>query len=229
MSHLKCLIVMCVLALTVGPGNAVTVGTTDSGNCSLGGCLAGSSIVYQQLYSSSAFSGSITFNQIAFSDIVVSTPGFQPPTQNAVFESGNFTILLSTTNAPLGTSFPVIALQNPGLFFSGTLGGSFQGGYYDINGASYTYNPSMGNLVLTMIGTNVTGPCCSYLDNDMSGLMSRAYYQAGEGTNTDMTGLVTTFSAVTPLPPTWTMMLIGLAGFGVFAHCRKKTTAPNAA
>ena len=31
--------------------------------------------------------------------------------------------------------------------------------------------------------------------------------------------------AVTPLPATWTMMLVGLAGFGVFAYRRKNTTA----
>jgi probable HAF family extracellular repeat protein len=31
--------------------------------------------------------------------------------------------------------------------------------------------------------------------------------------------------SATPLPSTWTMMLIGLAGLGVFAHRRKNTTA----
>ena len=35
--------------------------------------------------------------------------------------------------------------------------------------------------------------------------------------------------AVTPLPATWTMMLIGLAGFGVFACRRKNTTELNRA
>ncbi len=35
--------------------------------------------------------------------------------------------------------------------------------------------------------------------------------------------------SATPLPPTWTMMLIGLAGFGFFAYRRKPTPALMAA
>jgi hypothetical protein len=35
--------------------------------------------------------------------------------------------------------------------------------------------------------------------------------------------------AVTPLPPTWTMMLIGIAGFGFVAYRRKSTSAPRPA
>jgi hypothetical protein len=48
--------------------------------------------------------------------------------------------------------------------------------------------------------------------------------------STDVGSLQLTLSSgspvsATPLPPTWTMMLIGLAGFGFVAHRRKSTSA----
>lgn len=42
-------------------------------------------------------------------------------------------------------------------------------------------------------------------------------------------GSFTTGAAATPLPPTWTMMLAGIAGFGFIAHRRKKSRSAGIA
>ena len=209
--------------------SAITVGTTDAGNCSLGGCLSGS-FEYEQIYAASAFTGPITFNQIGFFDLPSSAPnlGAQQPTPNAIFEQGTYTISFATTTAPLGTSFPVGPLENVSTFFTGTLGGpvNANGAYY-ITGSNFTYDPSVGNLVLMITTTNGTGSCCSYFDDDTSGaFMSRAAYQVGEGTVADLTGLVTDFGT-TPLAVPAPLAGTGLPGLiavcmGLFVLARRR-------
>jgi hypothetical protein len=208
---------------------AITIGTSDSGNCSLGGCLSGS-FEYEQIYSASAFGQPITFNQITFFDLPSSAPNpdAQQPTPNAVFGQGDYTITLATTTAPLGSAFPVGPLTNLSTFYVGMLGGAFDTtGAFDITGSPYSYDPANGNLVLILTTTDGTGPCCSYLDNDLSGLfISRAYYQSFEGTNSDLTGLVTEFNSVPApivgagLPGMLSVLMCG--GFLAWRHRKRK-------
>lgn len=226
------LVLSLAVLVTETPASAsVTIGTSDSGNCSLGDCLSGS-FEYEQIYSALAFTGPIAFNQIGFFDLPSPAPneGLQQPTPNAVFTQGAYTILFATTTAPLGSNFPVLPIANVGIFFTGTLGGPVNAddAYY-ITGSHYTYDPSMGNLVLIIFGSNVGGTCCSYFDNDTSGaVMSRAYYQAGEGTNADLTGLVTEFGT-TPLPATLPLFASGLGALGLLGWRRKRKAAALAA
>jgi hypothetical protein len=215
---------------------SVTIGISDSGNCSLGGCLSGD-FVYEQLYSSSAFSGELNFHQISFfakPDPETQLPFLVPPSTNGVFESGYFDISFATATEPLGSDFPIGSLENIRSFFSGPLGGPFTNGVYTIIGSVYNYNPSKGNLVLIMNCHGCSGNE-SHLNNYASAvydlgppLVSRAYYQVGEGMNHDLTGLVTEFSTgvapAVPEPSTWAMMLLGFAGLGFLAHRRGRET-----
>jgi hypothetical protein len=85
-SRSSCLSLSVLFVATVfteAPLSALTIGTTDSGNCSLGGCLSGN-FEYQQIYEASAFSRSITFDQFGFLDLPgPGTVNVQQPTPNA--------------------------------------------------------------------------------------------------------------------------------------------------
>lgn len=202
---------------------SVTVGVGDTGNCypflcNDSGVSTGQSIDYQQIYSSAAFSGPISFNNITFYPW---TGGSSPVL------SGNYTITFSTTTASLGAGYPVGPLSNIQTFFSGALGG--ETGDVSISGASYSYNPADGNLVMEVVATdqanvpNYSGN--GYMEADDSGLVeSRAFAFAGSSSGySDAVGLVTTFATGVPEPTTWVIMLTGLGLAG--GALRRKTAA----
>lgn len=214
-------------SLAALPASAnVTVGVPLTGNCypfecNDSGVTIGQSIDYQQIYSSTAFSGITSFNTITFFDTLFPGPVI----------SGNYTITFSTTTAALGAAFPIAPLANTATFFSGALGGPI-GTSFSITGATYNYDPSMGNLVMEVVVNNQAGvPNGSgngYFDADDSGTATtRAYCLAGCGTSTnDSVGLVTEFSTVSvPEPASWAMMIVGFGLTGVAMRRRGGKTA----
>jgi hypothetical protein len=219
----------CALgALATAASAGTTVGTFNSGNCypfscNDSGTSVGQSIDYFQMYSSSAFSTTTTFSQISF----FADTDFAP----ALVLSGNYEIIFGTTTDPLGSTYPIGPLSNVETFFDGSLPAGSGAGIYSISGASYTYNPADGNLVMEVIATNQAnvpnGDGNGFFEDDTTGtVMTRAYELIGQGGVNDNFGLVTEFGAV-PEPAAWALMLAGIAGLGAALRGRRKAlTAP---
>lgn len=192
----------------------VTVGVANGNNCYPFGCnfgtpTVGQSYDYKQIFSASAFSGKTSFDSIAFFDTVY--PGAQ-------LASGTYDITFSTTTAALGASYGAIPLTNTSTFFDGSLSGS-AGSKFTINGSSYTYDPTAGNLVMEVVVTNQANGYFGTLDADGSGnTLSRAYQITNEGgiIGGDNIGFVTEFATTSAVPESSNaaLMLLGLAAVG---------------
>jgi len=226
---------LLVTAGFVQPASAVTVGSSDSGNCYPFNCndtgkSTGQSIDYMETYRAGAV-GSLTINTISF----FSYPGATP------FEvlSGTYDITLGTTLSPV-LSLPG-SLSNVATFFNGNLDGLI-GSIFSISGTPYSYNSALGNLVMEVVVTNQANvpnlgpPGNSYFLADYTGNdVSRAYSLDGSScadtcSSSDLGALVTEFNAAaTPLPSTWTMLIAGFLGLGFFAYRGSKKSAATMA
>jgi hypothetical protein len=153
--------------------------------------------LYQQVYSSSLFVGRIKITSVSFfiGEYLV------PP--NAGFVLGTYTMSLSTTSVAVGSLDPYNMDANLGAdnktVFSGTLNGEIA-----INVKPFVYDPSQGNLLLTIEVKNRLGEF-----PPSSGIFWRAAVDTGTSrainfpdvTNVggDNLGLVTLFTFV-PVP-----------------------------
>ena len=209
-------VALAIGVLAASAANAdVTVGVANTNNCFPFGCnfgapTAGQSYDYVQIFSPSAFSGKTTFDSIAFFDTVI--PGGK-------LANGTYAITFSTTTAALGSAYGAIPLANTSTFFDGPIIGS-AGSKFTINGSSYTYDPTMGNLVMEVVVTNQDQGFFGALDADGSGdYLSRAYQFTNEGgiTGGDQIGLVTEFGTISAVPESSdaALLLIGLAAVGI--------------
>ena len=159
--------------------DAVDVGLANFSNCLPFGCATANFITeYQQVYSSSSFfSHTIPFDiaAVSFFTTLDPTPEMMTP--------GTYTIIFSTTSAPVGGLDTITLSNNVGLvgsqvFFSGTLGGTVGtdltiGG----NGATpiFVYDPTQGNLLLDItISSPGQDTGITFDAETPSSLMSRA-------------------------------------------------------
>ncbi len=163
---------------------------------------------YQQVYGSSNFPGPLSINGLVFYN--------SAPTGTPL--GGDFTISLSTTSAPIG-GLARPAASNIGadntIVFTGALP-SLSGNQFIIQfSTSFNYDPSHGNLLLDVTGTNLVSNGGLALDENLSGLyFSRLYGADGAfGSGTDNKGLVTGFEfGAAPVPgPTPGAGIAGLA------------------
>lgn len=203
----------------------------STGNCDPFGCPAFFGLgTYQQVYEGSAFPGPIDIQALTFFDIQVQNSG-QPA-------GGLFMLSLSYTSNSAGA----LDLMNPNnniasdlqTFFLGNLplladiGGG--GRQMMIEGTPFTYDPSVGNLLLTVTVTNgVDQPIAAYFDqaNSMA-LTSNAYFGTYKGApisgGNTIGGLVTQFSYMPAAPPSTipepASVLLTLAG-AVLIGCRR--------
>jgi hypothetical protein len=218
-----------VALLASGVGSAqVVVGTANTGN-SLPFGFYNWVGEYQQVYSSSAFAGSINVSSLTFFDYYNNTGDTLTATP--------FQVYLSTTSASVGGLNENLANNigaNQTLVFSGLPPAESEigstGAFTFFLSSNFDYNPSAGNLLLTVI-TNApgsSGSMTTYLEADSSGsLMSRGFspFPATLAT-TDSVGLVTGFDVKVPEPSTQSLALacgIGLALAWIGGKRRKYT------
>ena len=208
-------------------GSSVTVGLpaeSASGNCVPFGCpaLLGTT-TYQEVYSNAAFPDSFVIEEIDFFDTEFVTGG--------VPAAGKYTFSLSYTSESPGSLNTTNPANNIGsgsqLFFNGTLP-SLSGSELQFAGVPFSYNPALGNLLLTvtMSGGTDSSPTF-YLDQSQTQAQTgRAYF----GTTTDGNdagGLVTQFdSPDSPVPEAGSLVLVltgfGLVGLRQFVRARRR-------
>jgi hypothetical protein len=125
-------------------------------------------------------------------------------------ESGA-TVSVTSTNGNPGTFSPASGAQ-PGTPF-----GTFTNGI-DMSGGNGASNGTPGPLDLSVV--DASGITISdFVDNSSGAFFAADLLGTGGGTGTVAnTGAIPT----TPLPATWTMMLIGLLGFGFVAYRSQK-------
>jgi hypothetical protein len=103
--------------------------------------------VYQQVYSSSLFSGPIKITGLSFFIGEYTVP------PNVGFVSGTYAVSLSTTSVAVGALDPNNMGANLGDDDKTVFSGSLNGGM-TIDVKPFNYNPSQGNLLLTIEITN---------------------------------------------------------------------------
>ena len=162
---------------------------------------------YQQIYSASAFQGPINIDQITF---------YQTAAPGGVFMTANYEVELSITSAAVGalsTNPSANFGTNNTVFFDGVLSGGVSSSFTLSSSIPFHYDPTQGNLLLTIYQTNVTGTYTEFsFDASTSTDFSRMYDYTDGTTGTDGTGLVTQFGA--PEPHTWRLLIGGLVLFG---------------
>ena len=227
------MLTVCIAMLVGLPAFAtVVVGLppdAGTGNCFPFGCAYSGE--YQQVYSSSQFSGTITITDLEFFNTQVDFGA------NAM-NSGNWAISLSTTSADWNTLSSTYASNlgaNNTLVLSGNLSQPWAfGDTLTINlSTPFTYDPSMGNLLMDVFVTGATEPGGPiYFDTngwdngnfDGNTFLGRVYcngcYPSGNVNNGY--GLVTGFSTGGSVPEPGSLMLLGSGLLGVVGIMRRK-------
>ena len=191
----KTAIALFVAAL-ISPAQATVIGVADSSNCIPFGCTTGG-FFYQQVYSAASFSAPININEITFYNSF--TPGGFKMT-------GTFDLYFSLTSAPIAT-FDTSDFTFPDSSFAHVFSGSLpavSSGRLDFSSlSSFLYDPSLGNLVLTVrsfdaaaVGTDSSK--WLYLDADGNVGVTNSRFSAFPSDRNQ--GLVTGFNDAAAVP-----------------------------
>jgi hypothetical protein len=198
--------------LTVGaPGNPF------DGDCAPFGC----AVEYQQVYGAGLFPGAISITGLTFFN-----NNFVPGS----IADANYAISFSTTAAAvngLSATFANNLGSDNQVFFSGALGGLIgPANQFTLTGTPFTYNPALGNLLLTVTsdGTGMNfSVFLDFLSNAPAGTFSRAYSFDTSGVARNLendTGLVTEFTysaVVSAVPEPASLFLLGSALLAILA------------
>jgi len=203
--------VACCVAGAVSPAQALVIGTADS--ISTIPFSYFHAPVYQQIYSAAAFAAPTSISKISFYN--TQSPSHVTPLADT------FTFYLSTSNAAIPT-FDTSNVTFPDASFTEVFSGTakFVDGRLDFDlTTAFNYDPSKGNLVLTVTDYSYGSGGDLYLDADNNvGLtnMRDSLYPYDYNT-----GLVTGFNdgAAVPEPATWAMLI---AGFGLVGGAMRR-------
>ena len=216
------------------PSNALTIGISGGSgtsvpfNYNFSQSSVGQSIDWFQIYDASAFSGPINFDTITFFSTINS------PTQVV---TGNYIITFGTTSAALGSG-SVPSQSNVSTFFSGSLSAANVTGGFSISGATYSYDPSAGNLLMEILVTDQSvGSIHGYFDADDANAGVGGYSVAttsiwvakdpgngGAQIAIAAAGMVTKFDSpsAVPLPSALPLLASGLGGLGLLGWRRSR-------
>ena len=202
------------LATPVLADDLVVGGPGQTGDCAPFGCV----IRYQQAYSANLFtSGPINIHAITF---YYGGDGFSN------VGAGNYNISFSTAATGVGSLSPTFA-DNIGAdsktFFNGALSGTVIPTLV-ISGASFRYDPSMGDLLMNVTKSS-PGDFTTYqlYRDDFAGFQRVYDFTSTTTGNVDNNyGLVTGFNytlASVPEAASWAMMI---AGFGLIGAAMRR-------
>jgi hypothetical protein len=209
-----------LICCAAAPAKALIIGAPgDSSNCIPFGCITAPNIwgpEYQQVYAASDFPAAFTITDLRFyhTDFAGLT--------NAL-DGGTFTISLSTTSAAVNGLNSANLAANLGadnkVVFSGSLPSSVPfGSFFDIFVSPFDYDPSKGNLLLDVTGSNLTqGQFSLFLDDDING--GGLFSRITSPNFASPSGLVTGFDEAVPEPQSFTLLAFGLISLG-FARRR---------
>ena len=206
-------------------GSSLTVGTYTNGNCyplmcNDSGTSSGITMDYQQVYASTAFPGTVNINSVSFnwasffggSDMIL---------------GGKYTLEAGyASSLSLSTTLASNYILGPTVLGTFTIpaGGAPFGSAYTFSFNQFTYNSSLGDLLLEIVANgqdNVPGGSGnSYMEADETGsVTSRAYCIEDVGCFADQIGLVTTFGISEP--SSLLVLLPGLVGLAGAFRLRK--------
>lgn len=223
------LLVLCLCTLPLMADSIITIGNppdSGTGNCFPMGCAYNAE--YQQVYGSSNFNtGPILIKSLELYNTQYDSGATQTP-------AGTYTISLSTTqvgvnnitgdfNANKGGDNATVFTGsiNQAWNFGNTLHITFQ--------TPFAYDPTKGNLLLDVVGNNISLPGGSifYDVNSTGGYFSRVYCPSGVACDTGTPdigyGLVTGFD-YGAVPEPGTLLMMGTGMIGVVGAVRRRLT-----
>lgn len=202
----------------------VLIGTRTGGNYfPFGMTVGGIGTIYQQIYASSNFSSPLNITGI----------DFFPLFHGFLMRTGTYTFFLSTTTVPVnglsGANYNANRGSDNSLFgtyvFGG--GGPFTPDVLEFTGASFFYNPALGNLLLDIrvsgggVGQLIGSDAAFWANNgDAGGVYSRVS-NFGDGSGTIDWGLQTRFISETTTPEPDTIGLMA-TGFVILGLCLRR-------
>lgn len=208
--------VACCAAAVVSPAQALVIGTADTSNSYPFGA-SGGGYYYQQVYSAASFAAPTSINLITFYN------SLSPSTNTPLTDT--FTLYLSTTKGAVSTFDTTNMTYPDGTFtqvFSGKLGALVNGRLDIVLSQAFNYDPTAGNLVLTVKDFDLGSGGNLFLDADKNVGTTNMHINYNYDFNQ---GLVTGFNdvAAVPEPATWAMMIVGFGLAG--AAMRRKPLA----
>jgi hypothetical protein len=182
----------------------LVIGTTGvAANCVPLGCAVPYRVaVWQQVYDASNFSGPASISTVKFYSTAAAV--FSPAQYNATDAGGlTYTVSLSTTNrslAGLATPYTANLGSDNTVIGTRTLSGTVSNPVSFGPGPSFQYDPSRGNLLVTIQMTGGTaGNNVAYFDsNDDTGRSARAYFDSAGIVEQGYLGVLVTGFEVVP-------------------------------